>query len=484
VEHHRVSRIRNVVAGVETVPQGEAQYRSVNPARLDDVVAHYAFSSMAQVEAAVGAARSSFAAWRGRSAIARAEILARAGALLVSRADTLGALMAREMGKPVAEAVAEAGYAGRVLQFYAAEAHRAVGETLQSGRPHVHYYTRREPVGPAGLITPWNFPLSIACWKLGPALLCGATVVWKPAPHTPFCSQALMAALTEAGVPDGVVNLLHGGAEVGGAIAAHPDLPAVSFTGSTSVGQSIYRTVCGRLARAQCEMGGKNALYVHAAADLDKAVTLAVEGAFRSAGQKCTATSRILIDRTVLSRFTEQFRHRVASLVVGDPMDTASFLGPLADDHQFAKVVGHIQAGVAAGHTVLAGGSTSVPQGGYFVAPTVFADVEPGADLAQQEIFGPVVALIPVDGVNEAITVVNATTYGLSSTIVTRDLGAAHRFAADVETGVVNVNLPTAGVEMHAPFGGWKGSGLGVPEQGLKILDFYTKWRSVAMQYA
>jgi len=479
-----MNAVHNFIGGVETAPQGELRYRAVNPARLDDLIADYAFSSAAEVETAVSAARAAFAAWRGRSAITRAEILARAGALLISRADTLGALMSREMGKPIGEAVAEAGYAGKVLQFYAAEAQRAAGETLNSGRPNVHYYTRREPIGAVGLITPWNFPLSIACWKRGPALLTGNTVVWKPAPHTPLCSQALMAALTEAGLPQGVVNLLHGGAEVGGAIVDHRDLPAISFTGSTAVGQAIYRAVCGRLARAQCEMGGKNALYVHAAADLDKAVTLAVEGAFRSAGQKCTATSRILIDRPVLDAFTQQFQARVAALVVGDPLDAATFLGPVVDDRQFAKVAGHIQTGLAAGHKVLAGGLKPSKTQGYFIAPTVFTDVAPGADLAQQEIFGPVAALIPVADLNEAVAVVNATAYGLSSTIVTRDLESAHSFADAVETGVVNVNLPTAGVEMHAPFGGWKGSGLGVPEQGLKVLDFYTKWRSVAMQYA
>jgi aldehyde dehydrogenase (NAD+) len=315
-------------------------------------------------------------------------------------------------------------------------------------------------------------------------LLTGNTVVWKPAPHTPFCSQALMAALTEAGLPEGVVNLLHGGAEAGSVIVDHPGLPGISFTGSTAVGQAIYRAVCGRLGRAQCEMGGKNALYVHGWADLDKAVTLAVEGAFRGAGQKCTATSRILVDRPVLSAFSERLQARVAELVLGDPLDAATFLGPVVDDRQFAKVGGHIQAAVAAGHRVLAVGGAPSRQDGYFIAPTVFTDVAPSAELAQREIFGPVAALIPVADLNEAVAVVNATDYGLSSTIVTRDLEAAHRFAESVETGVVNINLPTAGVEMHAPFGGWKGSGLGVPEQGLKVLDFYTKWRSVAMQYA
>jgi aldehyde dehydrogenase (NAD+) len=290
--------------------------------------------------------------------------------------------------------------------------------------------------------------------------------------------------LLEAGLPEGVVNLVHGGAGVGSAIVRHSALAAISFTGSTPVGQAIYREVSARLGRAQCEMGGKNALYVHDAADLDKAVTIATEGAFRSAGQKCTATSRVLVDRTIAARFEETFAARVACLKVGDPLAEGTFLGPMVDDRQFAKVRGYITAGIAGGERLLVGGDKAPIENGYFVAPTIFSGVAPNAPLAQQEIFGPVVAMIPVDGIDEALSVINGTGYGLSNTIMTRDLAAAHRFANGVESGVVGVNLPTAGVEMHAPFQGWKGSGLGQPEQGLKIIDFYTHWRAVAMQFA
>jgi alpha-ketoglutaric semialdehyde dehydrogenase len=479
-----MNAITNLIGGRRAAPQGAERYRAINPARLDDVVADYAFSSADEVEAAVAAARAAFPAWKARGAILRAEILAKAGALLIACSAELGALMSREMGKPLPEAIGEVGYAGKVLQFYAAEAQRPAGETLHSGRPNVHYYTQREPLGPVGLITPWNFPFSIACWKLGPALMTGNTAVWKPAPHHPFCSQALIEVLLEAGLPDGVVNLLHGGAGVGGRIVDHDGLPAISFTGSTPVGQAIYRAVSARLGRAQCEMGGKNALYVHEAADFDKAVTIATEGAFRSAGQKCTATSRVLVDRSIAARFEEAFAARVAGLTVGDPMAEGTYLGPVVDDRQFAKVRSHISAGIAAGERLMVGGDKAPLENGYFVAPTLFTDVAPDAPLAQQEIFGPVVAMIPVDGLNAALSVVNGTGYGLSNTIMTRDLEAAHRFARGVESGVVGVNLPTAGVEMHAPFQGWKGSGLGQPEQGLKILDFYTHWRAVAMQFA
>ena len=479
-----MTEIANVIDGFRIPPGGSEHFHARNPARLADIVATYPFSSAEDVTRAVDSARHAFPAWRDRSAIQRGEILARAGAILSAKAAELGAVMTREMGKPLAESVGEIGYAGKVLQFYAAEAQRSAGETLQSGRPNVHYYTQREPLGVIGAITPWNFPFSIACWKLGPALVTGNTVVWKPAPHHPFCSQAIMVALLEAGLPEGVVNLVHGGAEVGNAIVNHAGVAAISFTGSTAVGQEIYRKVSARLARCQCEMGGKNALYVHREADLDKAVNLAIEGAFRSAGQKCTATSRVLVDRVLEARFTEAFVARTKSLVVGDPMDPQSFVGPLVDERQFRKVRQHIADGIASGLRVETGGMECPDIGGYFVSPTVFSGVAPDAQIAREEIFGPVVAVIPVDGLDQAISIVNDTDYGLSNTIVTTDLAAAHRFIRGVESGVVGVNLPTAGVEMHAPFGGWKGSGLGQPEQGLKILEFYTHWRSVAMQYA
>jgi len=476
--------IWNLVGGERAAPAGSERHRAINPAKLDDVVAEYALSSAAEVDAAVAAAKAAAKPWRDTSAMARAEVLAKAGATLRARAGDLGALMTREMGKPVAEARAEVDYAGKVLQFYAAEAQRPTGETLNSGRPNVHYYTVREPIGVVGAITPWNFPFSIAAWKIGPALVTGNTVVWKPSPQHPFCSQALAEALIEAGLPAGVVNLVHGGAAAGAALVAHADVAGVSFTGSTPVGQAIYRQATQRLARAQCEMGGKNATYVHAAADLDIAVDRTVEAAFRSVGQKCTATSRVLVDRAVEAAFTERLVARVATLTVGDPMEASTYVGPVVDDRQHAKVRGAIAAAIAAGHPLLAGGAQSPRDNGYFVAPTVFGPVPADCALAREEIFGPVLAVIPVDGLEAAIEAVNATDYGLSASIVTRDLAAAHRFARGVDTGVVNVNLPTAGVELHAPFGGWKGSGLGVPEQGLKILDFYTKWRSVAMQFA
>jgi len=476
--------VRNTIAGRHAEPTGAERFRAINPANLDDVIADYAFSSPADIDRAVAAARHAFPVWRGRTAAQRAEILMQAGAILQSRSAELGVLMTREMGKPLAEAVAEIGYAGRVLQFYASEAQRPIGEVLASGRPDVHYYTQREPIGAVGLITPWNFPFSIACWKIGPALITGNTAVWKPAPHHPFCSQALLDCLLRAGMPEGVVNLVHGGAETGAAIVGHAGLPAISFTGSTPVGQAIFRSVSHRLGRAQCEMGGKNGLYVHRSADLSRAVTLAVEGGFRSAGQKCTATSRVLVDRAILSDFTEMLVARVAELKLGDPSHAATFIGPVVDDRQFAKVRQHIEAAMAHGHRPAIGGLDKPIPGGYFIAPTIFTGVTPDEPLAQEEIFGPVVAVLPVDGLTEAIAVLNGTPYGLSSTIVTNDLVAAQRFARDIECGVVNVNLPTAGVEMHAPFGGWKGSGLGQPEQGLKIMEFYTHWRSIAMNFS
>ncbi|MBN8997094.1 MAG: aldehyde dehydrogenase family protein [Rhizobiales bacterium] len=476
--------IWNYIAGQRQAPRGETRHRVINPARLDDVVAEYELSSVVQTDTAIAAAVEAARAWRLETAIRRGEMLAKAGSYIMDNAGTLGALACREMGKPLAEAVAEANYAGKVLQFYGAEAQRPRGETLNSGRPNVHLYTVREPVGVVGAITPWNFPFSIACWKIGPALVTGNTVVWKPAPHHPLSSQAIMEALEAAGLPEGVVNLVHGGAEVGDRIARDERVGAVAFTGSTMVGEEVFRIASARLARAQCEMGGKNAVYVHRDADIDKAVSLVVEGAFRSAGQKCTATSRVLVDREIEEAFVVKLVARARELTVGNPADARTFVGPVVDERQFTKVRGFIERAVAAGFRIAAGGAEPSMGNGYFVAPTIVLDVAPDAEIARQEVFGPVAAVMPVEDIDEALRLVNDTRYGLSVTICTRDLSAAHRFARDAEAGVVNVNLPTAGVEMHAPFGGWKGSGIGMPEQGLKILDFYTKWRSVAMQFS
>ena len=357
------------------------------------------------------------------------------------------------------------------------EGTRLSGEALPSGRPGVVAFTQRRALGVVGQITPWNFPLSIPAWKLGPALITGNAVVWKPCLQSPFTSQALAEILLEAGLPSGVLNLLHGdGPDVGQAIVDHTGVSAISFTGSRHVGFQVHRAASVRLAKVQCELGGT--LIVLEDASLDLAVTTAVEGAFRNAGQKCTATSRIILQRGIRKAFTEAFVERVRSLKLGDARDPESFLGPVVDRKQYDRVKAYIETGRREGAKLLSGGGTGGNSAGHFIQPTVFDDVAPSMAIAREEIFGPVVALLTVSGFEEAVALANDSEYGLSASICTNDLGRAHAFLEGIEAGVASVNLPTAGVELHAPFGGTKASGLGMKEQGRPVIEFYSEWRT------
>jgi aldehyde dehydrogenase (NAD+) len=475
--------IANIIGGQRRAPSGGRFHRAINPSDTSDLVAEYPLSTVGDVAAAVAAARAAAPAWAAESSVNRGEILMKAGALMRGRVEDFAALAAREVGKPVGEARGEALYAAKVLEFYAAEGTRLSGENLPSGRPGVVAWTTRKPLGVVGLITPWNFPMSIPAWKLGPALITGNTAVWKPCLQSPQCSQMIAELLVEAGLPAGVLNLVHGdGPDVGQAMVDHPEVNGISFTGSRAVGEHVYRATSARLARVQCELGGKNPLVVMESANLDAAVTTAVEGAFRNAGQKCTATSRIIVDRAVKPRFTDALVERVKGLKLGDARDADTFLGPVVDQKQYDKIRGYIERGLKEGGKLLCGGLDQANRAGYFIAPTLFDDVTPKMTIAKEEIFGPVVALFTVSGLDEAIALANDTEYGLSASICTNDLAQAHAFTARVVSGVTSVNLPTAGVELHAPFGGTKASGFGVKEQGRPVLDFYTEWRTSYMK--
>ncbi len=477
--------VNNFIDGVFAAPGGDGTYRAVNPSRIADVIADYRLSSLADVDRAVAAARVAARPWAATTPVARGEMLRQAAGVLRREVETIARQMTREVGKPLDESRGEALYSARVLEFYAAEGTRLGGESLPSGRPGVIAYTVRKPIGVVGQITPWNFPLSIAAWKVGPALITGNTVVWKPCLQAPFTSLALAEAFAEVGLPAGVLNLVHGdGVDVGQAIVDHPGLDGISFTGSQKVGFSIHLAASTRRARVQCELGGKNPLVVLDDADLDLAVTTAIEGAFRNAGQKCTATSRIILQAGIKDAFTNAFVAKVRALQVGDAADAANVVGPLVDETQYRKVLGYIRTGIAEGATLLCGGPERPDDGGYFVRPTVFDDVRPDATIARDEIFGPVVSLFTVADLDAAIALANDTDHGLSSSLCTTNLGAAHAFVSRAEAGVTSVNLPTAGVELQAPFGGTKASGLGVKEQGRPVLDFYSEWRSVYMKVA
>lgn len=477
--------VQNIIDNKAVAPSGKATYRAINPSDTADVIADYTLSSIDDVNKAVAAANRAAPAWAAETPIARGEILRKAAGILRERVETIAQQASREVGKPIEEARGEALYSARVWEFYAGEGTRLTGDNLPSGRPGVVAYTLRKPLGAVGQITPWNFPMSIPAWKIGPALITGNSIVWKPCLQAPYTSMAMVQALIDAGLPVGVLNLVHGdGFDIGQAIVDHPGLAGISFTGSQKVGFAVHQAASARRAKVQCELGGKNPLIVLDDADLDLAVTTAIEGAFRNAGQKCTATSRVIVQKGIKNAFTKAFVEKAKALTVGDARDAKTFVGPVVDARQYEKIRTYIKSGEEEGARLLAGGGNGHNRSGYFIAPTIFDEVKPDSRIAKEEIFGPVVALFAVDSLDEAITLANDTEHGLSSSICTRSLASAHHFLNRAEAGVTSVNLPTAGVELHAPFGGSKASGLGVKEQGRPVLDFYTELRTAYLKVA
>ncbi|WP_119390887.1 aldehyde dehydrogenase family protein [Taklimakanibacter lacteus] len=475
----------NIIDNKALPPAGKATYRAINPSDTADVIADYALSSIDDVNKAVAAANRAAPGWAHETPIARGEILRKAAGLLRERVEAIAQQASREVGKPIEEARGEALYSARVWEFYAGEGTRLTGDNLPSGRPGVVAYTLRKPLGAVGQITPWNFPMSIPAWKIGPALITGNTIVWKPCLQAPYTSIAMAQTLVDAGLPAGVLNLLHGdGFDIGQAIVDHPGLAGISFTGSQKVGFAVHQAASARRAKVQCELGGKNPLIVLDDADLDLAVLTAIEGAFRNAGQKCTATSRVIVQKGIKEAFTKAFVEKARALAVGDARDAKTFVGPVVDARQYEKIRSYIKSGAEEGAELLLGGDSGQNRAGYFIEPTIFDHVKPEAKIAREEIFGPVVALFTVADLDEAITLANDTEHGLSSSICTTSLASAHQFLNRAQAGVTSVNLPTAGVELQAPFGGSKASGLGVKEQGRPVIDFYTELRTAYLKVA
>ncbi len=449
-----------------------------NPSKPEEIVGTYPVSRHEDFEAALGAADRAFAGWKKTPIVERGRILQRASRILAGRVDAIGRLIAREAGKPIGEAKAEAARAVDLLDYYAAYAWRPNGYSVPSARPETELSAVRVPVGVVAIITPWNFPIAIPAWKLAPALIMGNTVVLKPSGLAPGAAVELTRALDEAGLPPGVLNLLHGpGATFGEVLAGTELVRALSFTGSAGVGRKLKSELAGMMVKVQLELGSKNPFVVWRDADLDEAAGLAAEGAFFYAGQKCTATSRVLVHHEVYRPFRERFVAVVEQLAVGDPLDAATRVGPLIDQGSQRNVGHWVAQGRDGGGTLLTGGAAP-ERPGYFFMPTVMEGVELDAALAQTEVFGPLVTLHAVDSLEEAIAAANATPYGLSASIATRDLGVARRFMAEVDAGLLHVNQPTAGVEYQAPFGGAKKSGFGPKEQGESALDFYSDWRT------
>jgi acyl-CoA reductase-like NAD-dependent aldehyde dehydrogenase len=452
-----------------------------NPARPAEIVATIALGTAEHVRAACAAARAALPAWRRTPGPERAALLHRAASLLEGRADAVGEELTREEGKTLAEGRGEVLRAVAILRYHAGEALQAGGEVYPSAVADRLLYTVREPVGVIAAITPWNFPIAIPAWKLAPALAHGNTVVLKPSEVTPLCAVRLVEALEEAGLPPGVVNLVLGEPEeVGAALVGDPDVDAISFTGSPAVGRRIQAAATARGVKVQLELGGKNPVVVLDDADVALAVQETVKGAMGSTGQKCTATSRVIVTPGIRERFVEALVARVAELTVGDPLDPATDLGPLVSARQRDTVAGYLDVAREEGHEVACGGT--VPggrDGGFFVAPTVLLDVAPDSRIGQEEIFGPVAAVMAADDLDHALSIANGVRYGLSASVFTRDLGRAFAFVRGIDTGLVHVNSETAFAEPHVPFGGMKESSSHSREQGKAAVQFYTETKTV-----
>jgi acyl-CoA reductase-like NAD-dependent aldehyde dehydrogenase len=450
-----------------------------NPARPDEVIGLFPASGAADVDAAVGAAAAAFPGWADTSAIARANILYKASEILASRIPEIGRDLAREEGKTLKEAIGETTRAVAILRYFAGDVQQPIGEHYSSANPMTLLFTMREPLGVCAIITPWNFPIAIPAWKAIPAIAYGNTVVMKPATYTPLSTVHLTQALAEAGLPNGVWNLvMGGGSAVGDPLVADERVVAVSFTGSDEVGNALKKVASDRGAKVQLELGGKNPAIVLADADLDHAVTQVLNGAMMSTGQKCTATSRAIVDRRVAAEVTERLAASIGALTVGDPLNDATQIGPLISEEAAIRVAGEIDGAKGDGVSLAAGGGRpDLP--GHYVTPTLFADVDPGSRLGQVELFGPVLGVVPVDSVDEAIEVANAVKYGLSASLFTRDVGRALEFIRRIQAGIVHVNSETAGAEPHVPFGGYKGSSSYSREQGKAAREFYTQVKTV-----
>lgn len=448
---------------------------SENPSDLADVVGEFARADAAQVDGAVRAAADAFADWSHSTPQRRFDVLDFVGSEILARKDELGRLLAREEGKTLPEAIGETARAGQIFKFFAGEALRIAGEKLASVRPGVEVEITREPVGVAGLIAPWNFPLAIPAWKIAPALAYGNTVVFKPAELVPGCAHALAEILSRSGLPAGVFNMVLGsGRLVGQAIVDHPQVDAISFTGSVPVGEALLKSATARRAKVQLEMGGKNPLVVLADADLAQAVEIAVQGSFFSTGQRCTASSRLIVEAPVHDRFVEMLMRRTAALVVGHALDRGTEIGPVVSASQLEQDEAWIATGRAEGAELLGGGErVGRPTVGHFLRPAVFL-AEPQHRIAREEIFGPVACVLRADDPEHALALANATPFGLCAGICTTSLKQAARFRREAAVGIVTVNLPTAGVDYHVPFGGRKGSSHGPREQGRYAAEFYT----------
>lgn len=478
---------RHFIAGEWCESTSGATFESRNPADTRDVVGRFQQGTAADVGMAVKAAETAYGMWRRTPAPKRGEILYAFGALMAQHKERLARAMTREMGKVLTEARGDVQEGIDIAYLMAGEGRRMAGETVPSELPDKWAMSIRQPLGVAGIITPWNFPMAIPCWKMMPALVTGNTVVFKPSSDTPHCATLLVELMAEAGFPAGVVNLVTGsGAEVGDAIVDSPNTTVISFTGSSVTGKRIAERAGRRLKRVSLELGGKNGVVVLSDADLDLATDGILWSAFGTTGQRCTAASRVIVECTILEPLLQRLETRARKLRLGSGLDPAVDVGPLINAGALDKVASYVEIGRGEGDLVIGGGRATAAglADGHFFEPTIFSSVGAMDRIGQEEIFGPVLSVIPVDDYGSAMLALNQTRYGLSSSIFTRDVNTAFRAMRDFETGIVYVNAGTTGAEVHLPFGGWKETGNGHREAGHIALDTYTEWKSIYVDFS
>lgn len=465
---------RNYIAGAWVAGVGEIENR--NPSDLSELVGRYAQASAAQLDDALAAAKRAQVVWAGYGPERRHDVLMAIGTEMMARAAELGELLSREEGKPLAEGKGEIYRAGQFFTYYAAECLRQIGDTADSVRAGVEIDVRREPVGVVAVISPWNFPTATASWKIAPALAFGNAVIWKPANVTPASAVALTEIISRQDIPEGLFNLVMGaGREIGQKLVESPELDAISFTGSVPVGRGIARAAVENFTKIQMEMGSKNALAVMDDADLDLAVSLALGGAFGGSGQKCTASSRLVVHETVHDAFVEKLVAGAKAMKVGHALETGTQIGPVVSEEQLKANLDYIELGKSEGATLACGGERlSLSTDGYYMSPAVFTGTTNDMRINREEMFAPIACVIKVGSYAEALEVVNDTEFGLTSGIVTRSIARASHFRRNARTGCVMVNLPTAGTDYHVPFGGRGNSSYGPREQGSYAAEFYT----------
>jgi alpha-ketoglutaric semialdehyde dehydrogenase len=479
---------KNFIHGEWVAPSSGKTRLNHNPANTEEVIGEFPVSAQGDVDAAVSSAREAYKTWPLVPAPKRAEILFRVAELLLKRKEEFSRDMTREMGKILPETRGDVQEAIDMTYYMANEGRRLFGQTTPSELPNKFAMSVRQPIGVCAMITPWNFPMAIPSWKMMPALVCGNTVVLKPAEDTPLSSYHLVEIMAEAGIPPGVVNLLSGdGPSTGSPLAKHKNVPVISFTGSTATGRIIAEACAPDFKHYSLEMGGKNIILVLDDANLDLALDGAIWGGFGTSGQRCTAASRIGVHKKVYKEFVSRLVDRVQKLKVGNGLDPAVEMGPVIHAEQLQTVMGYVEIGKREGAKLLTGGhrlEKGIHAKGWFHEPTVFGDCDPKMRVAQEEIFGPVVSVIPLDSLEQGISVANNVPYGLSASIYTRDVNVAFAAIQDLYTGIVYVNAPTIGAETHLPFGGTKQTGNGHREAAVAAIDFFTEWKSIYIDYS